>query len=81
MDILQQRVLYYDTDSLIYVLQNNESHIPTGWFVGDMTDELEGDGPGSYISTFVSGGPKNYFFKLYSTKNQKEEVICKVKGI
>ena len=56
-------------------------HMPSGRFVGDMTDELEGYGPGSNISNFVSGGLKNYSFKLYSTKNQREEVICKVKGI
>ena len=81
LDMLQQRVLYYDTDSVIYVSQANETEVPTGQFVGDMTNELESYGPGSYISNFVSGGPKNYSFKIYSTKKQKEEIICKVKGI
>jgi len=33
---------------------------PTGDFLGELTDELSGYGPGSYIDEFVSGGPKQY---------------------
>jgi G:T-mismatch repair DNA endonuclease (very short patch repair protein) len=81
LEDLGDRVLYYDTDSVIYVSRNNEPDVPIGQFIGDMTDELEAYGPGSYITHFVSGGPKNYAFKIYSTKNKREEVVCKVKGI
>lgn len=46
-----------------------------------MTNELEKDyGPGSYIIEFVSGGPKHYAYKVWSTREQKEKVSIKVKG-
>jgi hypothetical protein len=69
---LGERVLYFDTDSIIY--QHNESQLnPTivnslgGW-----TDELGGD----QITKYMSGGPKNY---AYETRGGKS--ICKVKGL
>ena len=40
--------------------------------MGDLTDELNGD----YITSFVSGGPKNY---AYRTKKGKTET--KIRGI
>ncbi|VEN56957.1 unnamed protein product [Callosobruchus maculatus] len=81
LEVLQERCLYYDTDSCIYVSRPGESDIPTGDFIGDMTDELEKDGAGSYITEFVSGGPKNYSYKLWSTRDQTFKTVCKVKGI
>ena len=81
LDQLNDRVLYYDTDSVIYISKPNDLDIPTGQFVGDMTNELESYGPDSYITDFVSGGPKNYSFKIYSTYSKKDEIVCKVKGI
>lgn len=81
LEKLDKRALYYDTDSVIYVSRPNEYDVPTGEFVGDMTDELEKEGLGSYITEFVSGGPKNYAYKFWSTMEQKEKVCCKVKGI
>lgn len=74
-------MLYYDRDSVIYVSREREFDVPTGEFVGDMTDELESYGAGSYITEFVSGGPKNYAYKVFSTKSQMEEIVCKVKDI
>lgn len=81
LEALDKRVLYYDTDSVIYVSKNNDPDISTGQFIGDMTDELESYGSNSYITKFVSGGPKNYAFKVHSTKSNLEETVCKVKGI
>ena len=43
---------------------------PLGDYLGDLTNELDDD---VYITTFVSGGPKNY---AYQTKNGK--TTCKV---
>ena len=60
LDLLQDRVLYYDTDSVIYVHKPGEPDPPLGNYLGDLTDELDGD----YITSFVSGGPKNYAFCL-----------------
>ena len=72
LDLLQERVLYYDTDSVIYVHKPNKSNPPLGNYLGDLTDELNGD----YITSFVSGGPKNY---AYRTKKGKTET--KIRGI
>ncbi|MEJ2741579.1 MAG: hypothetical protein P8176_03610, partial [Gammaproteobacteria bacterium] len=81
LEKLGSRILYYDTDSIIYTLIDGEYDIPTGQFLGDMTDELEIYGVGSYIIAFASGGPKNYAYKVFSSKDQCEIVVCKVKGI
>ena len=72
LDLLQERVLYYDTDSVIYVHKSDEPAPPLGNYLGDLTDELNGD----YITSFVSGGPKNY---AYRTKNGKTDT--KIRGI
>ncbi|KAG5865699.1 hypothetical protein JTB14_014529 [Gonioctena quinquepunctata] len=81
LEQLEKRVLYYDTDSVIYVSKPREFDIPTGEFVGDMTDEFEKEGLDSYITEFVSGGPKNYSYTLWSTKDREHKTVCKVKGI
>ena len=72
LDLLQDRVLYYDTDSVIYVHKPGEPDPPLGNYLGDLTDELDGD----YITSFVSGGPKNY---AYRTKEGKTDT--KIRGI
>ena len=72
LDLLQERVLYYDTDSVIYVQKPGKPDPPLGNYLGDLTDELNGD----YITSFVSGGPKNY---AYRTKKGKTET--KIRGI
>ena len=71
LDVLQERVLYYDTDSVIYRWKPGQPSIPTGDYLGQMTDELQGD----FITEFISGGAKNYG---YRTKEGKSE--CKVRG-
>ena len=73
LDLLQERVLYYDTDSVIYVHQSGKPDPPLGNYLCDLTDELDG---GDYITSFVSGGPKNY---AYRTKRGKVET--KIRGI
>ena len=73
LDLLQERVLYYDTDSVIYVHEPGKPDPPLGNYLGDLTDELD---PGDYITTFVSGGPKNY---AYVTNNGKSQT--KIRGI
>ena len=59
LDYLNEKVMYYDTDSIIYV-DDNTKKIETGDMLGDMTDELSG----KCISHFVSTGPKSYSFKF-----------------
>ncbi|KAJ8953848.1 hypothetical protein NQ318_006699 [Aromia moschata] len=60
---------------------NHEYDVPMGEFLGEITDELESYGPGSYITEFVSGGPKKYAYRVFSTRDKEERVVCKVKGI
>ena len=50
LDLLQQQVLYYDTDSVIYKWREGQPSIATGDFLGEWKDELQGDS----ISEFVS---------------------------
>ncbi|OOY49400.1 hypothetical protein BOV97_12840 [Solemya velum gill symbiont] len=72
LDRLGERVLYYDTDSVIYVSRSEEYDPPLGDYLGELTNELEG---GDYITEFVSGGPKNYAYRTHSGKE-----TCKVRG-
>ena len=80
---LDDRVLYFDTDSVVYVHREGRWSPPTGNFLGDMTDELEKPyGSGSYIVEFVAGGPKNYAYRVFSGKTKTiVNGECKVRGI
>ena len=75
MKQLGKRLLYCDTDSIIFVSNitaENEYMPKLGKFLGELTDEVGGD---NYIEEFVSAGPKNYAYKL-----NNGETVCKVKG-
>ena len=67
------RILYYDTDSIIYVCKKGEKGPYHGDYLGQLTNELDND---DFIEEFVTTGPKSYAFR---TKNGKE--VCKCKGI
>lgn len=56
------RVIYFDTDSVIFYYKDGDVMPEVGDFLGQMTDELEAYGPGSYIIEIVAGGPKNCAF-------------------
>ena len=43
LDMLQERVLYYDTHSVIFMSKPGEPEPPTGPYLGQLTDELGGD--------------------------------------
>ena len=59
MDKLGDSVLYHDTDSIIYI-SNGMNDPPLGNYLGEFTDELEGD----TITTFVSGNYCLIFYNL-----------------
>ena len=68
LDYLPKKVLYFDTDSIIYA-DDGMKHIETGDMLGDMTDELSSKN----ITNFVSTGPKSYSFK-YGDNEQKSAI-------
>ena len=65
LDYLNEKVLYFNTDSIIYV-DDGTKH---GDMLGDMTDQLSGKG----ITNFVSTGPKSYSFK-YGDNDEKSAI-------
>ena len=66
LEKLGEQVLCYDTDSVIYRWKQREPFIPTGIFLGEMTDELGGDP----IMEFGSAGPKSYCYQTMSGKSE-----------
>ena len=74
LEQLDRRVLYHDTDSIIYTAnpQRPDLDLPLGNFLGDLTDEIDS---GRQITHFVSTGPKSYAYRL-----DDESEICKIRG-
>ena len=56
------------TDSVIYSYKEGDLKIPTGVFLGQMTDELDGDA----ITLFGSAGPKSYCYKTKGGKYERK---------
>ena len=74
LDHLEERVLYLDTESVVYLHRPGDPplYTPRGAYLGDFKDELDA---GDHIVEFCTGGPKNYGYK---TRNGK--VVSKVRG-
>ena len=68
---LQHRVLYFDTDSVVYIHKVDQWNPPLGDYLGQLKDETNG----VPIATFVSGGAKNYAYQL-----QDDSTVCKIRG-
>ncbi|CAH0559292.1 unnamed protein product [Brassicogethes aeneus] len=81
LEKLDRRVLYFDTDSIIFTHKEGEWMPDVGDYLGMLTDEVAEYGPGSKITEFVSGGPKNYAYRVYIADKKEYKSICKVKGI
>ena len=75
LDSLQERVLYCDTDSIVFTRKQGNYIPPLGDFLGDLTNEV----PHGEITQFVTAGPKNYAYTV-ATEDGKQ-TVCKVKGI
>jgi len=78
---LQDRAIYTDTDSVIYIQKDDEPPlIECGDKFGSMTNELE---PGEDIDEFVSGGPKKYAYRVVNRRDTAKtpQTLCKVRGI
>ena len=72
LEPLGERVLYYDTDSIIFLQDEGQPNPVLGDYLGDFTSELD---PDDYITEFVSAGPKNYGYQTH-----KGHAECKVRG-
>lgn len=75
LDKLNESVLYFDTDSVIFKAKKADdlNYLPIGNYLGELTNEITPED--GYIVEFVSGDPKNY---AYRTLSEREE--CKVRG-
>jgi hypothetical protein len=60
MNLLGKRVLYHDTDSIIYERDPSQYNIPVGKYLGEWEDETGG----KPIVQFVSTGPKTYAYAV-----------------
>lgn len=81
MDKLGDRLLYVDTDSVIYRLAaGEEDPIPDGAHLGDMTNELAKYGEGAYIKRFGSSGEKCYTAEIVKGDGNLTHIV-KHKGV
>ena len=80
LDRLQGKAIHCDTDSVIYIqLKDEPPLIGTGDKLGDMTSELR---PSEFIYDFVSGGSKNYAYRVMTggTGGEVDKTVCKMRG-
>ena len=68
---LGDRVLYHDTDSIVYEHIDEGMNVEIGYMLGDWEDELDAD---DQIVSFVALGPKTYSYK---TRKRKHVLKCK----
>ena len=59
IDKLQKKVLYFDTDTVIYSCCEGDQPIKMGNYLGELTNELSTD---EWITHFCSTGPKSYSY-------------------
>ncbi len=57
---IDDRVLYFDTDSIIFISKEYNYEPELADYLGKFSNEIKGD---YYIEEFVSAGPKNYGYK------------------
>ena len=70
LDRLDDRVMYYDTDSMICKWTPGQSDVELRDHVGEMTSELDVD---DYINELLSGGAENY---EYVMRQEESLSVC-----
>lgn len=78
---LGYRVLYFDTDSVIFYCEEGETPYMVLSGIGNVLGDWESElGPGEYIDEFVSLGPKNYGYR-YTQDGKTHKYVSKTKGL
>jgi hypothetical protein len=77
LEVLGRRVLYCDTDSVVFYSKKDDLKLPLGDYLGELTDET----PCNSIQTFVTGGPKNYAYVLKRPQPDGTKTCSKIRGI
>ncbi|KAI1293792.1 hypothetical protein HDE_06231 [Halotydeus destructor] len=82
------RVLYFDTDSVIFISDKNldpsneESPVRTGDYLGQLTDEIkDAYGETAICKRAAFLGPKNYAYEVSFTDKPDRKNVVKCKGI
>ena len=70
---LGKNVVYYDTDSVIYIENvNEEAPLETGNYLGQLTDELAAKGCSEkWIEQFCTTGPKAYSYRTNEYRDER----------
>lgn len=74
LDMLQDRVLYHDTDSVIYIYDPSKENIPTGDIWGEWDEEKVSRN--GNIEAFIGMGAKSY-----ALKTREGPDLIKLKGL
>jgi hypothetical protein len=69
---IDERVLYFDTDSIIFISNENHYEPELADYWGKFTNEIKGD---NFIEEFVSAGPKNYGYNLIMVKQVVKLIV------
>lgn len=79
---LGHRILYCDTDSVVFTTTPGQWEPPLSDYLGDLTDEVpDKKAPDNKITHFGTGGSKNYAYNLLKPNKKGQTSICKVRGI
>ena len=82
IEIIPGRVLYFDTDSIIFRYKEEEPKPSTDDYLGCLADEISKDyGAGAICTKFCSLGPKVYAMEIWPENSLESYVPIKVKGI
>ena len=82
IEIIPGRVLYMDTDSIIFRYKEGEPKPKTEDYLGCLADEISKDyGENAVCTKFCSLGPKVYAMEIWPENSQTPVVPIKVKGI
>jgi hypothetical protein len=77
MERVSPNVMYVDTDSVMYLSTPGCTELPTGCYLGQLTDELK---PFERISEFVTTAPKTYAMYIKDIRDNSVRSVVKCKG-